>query len=881
MRLLSRLLFRLEAILFPGRLNDAMQEEMEFHLEMETRKLVASGLSPAEAARQARRTFGSPEYHKEKARESWGIGMIQDFRRDALHTLRSLRRNPGFALVSILTLGLGIGANTAIFSVVNGILLRDLPFPEPERLVFLCETMPDEAGRCVTASTPNVADWAERSSAFEEIGVFRWWGHVLEAPDRTHSVSSLIATPEFFRVMGYQPAVGRLFRPEDQGDGIQTVAVLDYDFWQSRFGADPDVVGSVISLSGESMEVIGVMAQGQKPPEFSAEPGADVWLPLHFNPRDNERRDWRGFYTVGRLAPGATLDVARQEMGVIQEGLRQEHPDTNAEWGLQLTSLHDRVVGGVRTTLLFFLAAVGVVLLITCANIANIILARMSGRELELGIRTSLGASTPRLVALLLNEGLVLALLGATVGLGIAWVGIPFFISLAPAGIPRLDGVGIDLPVLLFTLALTLLATLLFAVAPLARARTIQPMTALRGGRHGKARRGPLGGMNRILVVSEVALALALLVGAGLLTRSFASFYQWNPGIHRDHLLVVSNFANPGDYRTRASIVNLYRTLDAELEALPGVRAVGRTSAGPLFGGREGEQVFRGEEAGSTGGGLHARWYDVSPGYFESMGIPLVMGRGFTNQDDERAPAMAIINETLARRLWPGENPLGRVIWGELHDASWEVVGVVADVPPLDPDAPVDPEMYWPQAQYTRPVTHFTIRTEGDPATLRGLVADRIKSVDPNLQVGEIRDYDQLVARRLVQPRFNMFLIGIFSGVAMILAAVGIYGVVSRSVAARVREMGIRIALGAPRGKVLGEVMKGSLAMSGLGVGLGLVLALVLSRFIQSLLHGILPTDPLTYGTVALALFGVAALASFIPALGATRVSPMKSLREE
>ncbi len=880
MRHMSRLLFRLKAVFFPGRLEDAMREEMEFHLAMETRKLMAQGLSPEEAARQARRAFGGIEYHKEKARESWGIGMIQDFKRDALHTLRSLRRNPGFALVSILTLGLGIGANTAIFSVVNGILLRDLPFSEPDRLVFLCETMPDEAGRCITASTPNVADWAQRSTSFEEMGVFRWWGHVLEAPDRTHSVNSLIATPQFFRVMKYQPALGRLFQEEDQGEGTQTVAVLDYDFWQSRFGADPDIVGRVISLSGESMEVIGVMEEGQKPPEMGSEPGADVWLPLHFDPRDNERRDWRGFYAIGRLAPGASLEVARQEMAVIQEGLREEHPDTNAEWGLQLMSLHDRVVGRVKATLFFFLGAVGVVLLITCANIANIILARMSGRELEMGIRTSLGASTGRLVALLLNEGLVLALLGSAVGLGIAWLGIPFFVSMAPAGIPRLDGVGIDLPVLLFTLGLALLATLLFGMAPLARARRIQPMTALRGGRHGTAR-GPLGGMNGILVVSEVALALALLVGAGLLTRSFASFYQWDPGIDREHLLVFSNFANPGDYRDSEAIVNLYRTLDAELASLPGVRAVGRSSAGPLFGGNEGEQVFPGESAGSTGRGIHARWYDVSPGYFESLGIPLLMGRGFTNQDDRNAPRIALINETMARRMWPGENPLGRVIWGELHDVSWEVVGVVADVQPLDPDAPVDSEMYWPQAQYTRPFTHFTVRTEGDPATVRGLVVDRVKSVDPNLQVGPVQDYDELVARRLVQPRFNMLLIGIFSGVAMILAAVGIYGVVSRSVAARTREMGIRVALGAPRTQVLAEVMKGSLWMAAMGVGVGLVLALFLSRFIRSLLHGIVPTDPLTYGTVALGLFAVAVLASLIPAVVATRVSPMESLREE
>jgi len=594
-------------------MEEAMREEMDFHVEMETRKLISQGLTPYEAARVARRRFGEAEYHKEKARENWGIGMVQNFRRDALHTLRSLRRNPVFAVVSILTLGLGIGANSAIFSVVNGILFRSLPFPEADRLVFLCETMPDEAQRCVTASTPNVEDWAEGSTTLQDIGVFRWWGHVLETPGRSESVSSLIATPDFFQVMQYQPAVGRLLLPDDQADGNRNVAVLDYDFWVSHFGSDPGIVGSSISLEGESFQIVGVMGQGQKPPSFGGERGADLWLPLHFDPRDNERRDWRGFYAIGRLAPGSTLEVARQELGAIRQRLLEEYPAENSEWGLQIMTLQDRVVGGVRTTLLFFLAAVGLVLLITCANIANLILARMSSRETELGIRTALGAGTSRLVALLLSEGLVLAFLGSAVGFGIAWVGTPLFIALAPAGIPRLGEVGVDLPVLLFTLGLGILATLLFGVAPLARASRIQPILALRGGRHGKPR-SPMGGLNGALVVSEVALALALLIGAGLLTRSFASFFRWEPGIDREHLLVVSNSTSTGTYQTQEAIINLYRALDEQLLALPGVQAVGRSSAGPLFGGWEPDQVLPAEESGQDGGGQQARWYDVSPG---------------------------------------------------------------------------------------------------------------------------------------------------------------------------------------------------------------------------------------------------------------------------
>ncbi len=880
MRFLSRWWFRIQASLFPGKMEEAMREEMAFHMEMEARKLMAQGMEPGEAARQARRRFGEPEYHKEKARESWGIGMIQNFRRDALHTLRTLRRNPVFAVVSIVTLGLGIGANSAIFSVVNGILLKSLPFPDSDRLVSLCETTPGESGLCRTASTPNVADWAAASSTFEDIGVFRWWGHILETSEGAESVQSLIATPNFFKIMGYQPAEGRLFRPEDQDEGNRHVAVLDHDFWASRFGSDPDIVGSTIRLSGESFQVIGILREGQKPPAMGGEPQADVWLPLHFDPRANDRRDWRGFYAVGRLNPGATLEMARQELSTIHGRLLQEYPEENAEWGLQLSTLQDRVVGGVRTTLFLFLGAVGLVLLITCANIANLILARMSSRETELGIRTALGASTSRLVALLLNEGLVLALLGGLVGLGIAWVGTPLFLSMAPAGIPRMDEVAMDARVLLFTLGLSVMATILFGLAPLARASRIRPMLALRGGRHGKSRT-PLGGMNGILVVSEVALALSLLVGAGLLTRSFASFFRWDPGIDREHLLIVSNSAMTGSYETTPSIINLYRTLDERLASLPGVRSVARSSAGPLFGGWEADQVVPEEAVGSGRSGVQARYYDVSPAYFETVGIPLRAGRLLSRDDGPDAEMVVVINESLANHLWPGESPLGRRIWLEMHDGARTVVGVVADVPPLDPDAPVEMEMFWPQAQYARPFTYFEIRTEGDPATIRGLVEDRIHEVDPNLQVARVATYDDLVASRLVGPRFNMLLIGVFSTVALILAAVGIFGVVSRSVAARTREIGIRIALGARRGEVLQEVVRSSLLLSAVGVSVGLGLALVLSRFIRSLLHGVVPTDPVTYVSVSLVLFTVAFLASVIPAVGATRVNPVESLKGE
>lgn len=799
--------------------------------------------------------------------------------RDVKLGVRSLARRPIFALASIVTLGLGIGANSAMFSVVNGVVLKTLPYPEPGRLVALCETMPDELQRCITASTPNAADWRERSSSFQEIGVFRWWGHILQTEDASFSVNTLIATPEFFRVMGYAPALGRVFVADDQREGNRKRAVLDHDFWRARFGADSSIVGTSLSLNGERYEVIGVLQKGRKPPALEQR-SAEIWLPLHFDPRAADRRDWRGFYAVGRLVPSVTLDVARQEMAAVRRGLVEEYPQENAEWGLQLTTLKDRVVGEVRTTLIFFLAAVGLVLLIACANIANLILARMSSRETEFGVRTALGAGPGRLAGLLIAESLVLAMAGAGVGLILASVGTPVFLSLAPPGIPRLNEVGLDAGVVLFTLSLAVLATLLLGLAPLLKVSRADPVTALGSGRHGKARY-PLRGLNGALVVSEVTLALVLVAGAGLLVRSFASFYRWEPGIHRDRLLVVSNSSSTGGYSSSGDLINLYRTLDEELGSLPGVSAVARTSAGPLFGGWEPDLVLPQEEAATGDQGHQARWYDVSPSYFSTIGIPLLRGRQFTRADDEDSPQVIIVNETLADLLWPGEKPLGQRIRLKMREATREVVGVVADVPPLDPDAAVEPEMYWPQAQYTRPYTHFVIRTEGDPDNVRGLVRDKIKEVDPDLQVGTVRSYDELLASRLVRPRFNMLLIGIFAGVAAVLAMVGIFGVVSRSVAVRTREIGIRIALGAQRDRVLWEIVRGSMALAAAGLCLGLVTALVLSRFIRSLLHGVAPTDPLTYLGASLVLFGVALAASLIPALAATRTNPVEVMQGE
>jgi len=440
--------------------------------------------------------------------------------------------------------------------------------------------------------------------------------------------------------------------------------------------------------------------------------------------------------------------------------------------------------------------------------------------------------------------------------------------------------VELDATVLAFTLGLTVLATLLFGLTPLARGYLLQPTRALKGSRQGGAS-GRLGGLNGGLVVVEVALALALLVGAGLLTRSFTSFQRWDPGFDTDNVLVFQAFLPTAKYPDSEAVLGLLNTLQEEVEALPGVQAVGRASAGPLFGGWEPDLIHPGEAPGPVGSGRSVRWYDISPGYFQALGIPLVAGRDFLPDDGPGAPEVAIVNRTLADRLWPGESALGKNVWLEENQIGRMVVGVVEDVPPLNPDASVEPEIFWPQAQHTRPVSHFVVRTEGDPALLAKPITDRFLQVEPDVQAGRPVTYGEMMGRHLVVPRFNMLLTGVFSAVAFLLAALGIYGVVSRSVAARTREMGIRVALGAQRLRVVREVVEGSLVLAGVGVVMGVALALGLSRFIGSMLHGVSPTDPLTYVTVVVALFMVAVLASLIPAAAASRVDAMVSLREE
>ncbi len=797
---------------------------------------------------------------------SWG---------DIKYSLRIIGKNPGFAAVAILTLGLGIGANTAIFSVVNSILFRPLPFPNAGRLIVLCEENPAVAGFCV-ASPPNVEDWSRQSRAIEEFGIGRDWAFILKTETGSEGLNGGLATPSFFRVLGLNAQVGRLFLPDDQQLGRNNVAVLSHGTWRSQFGGDPSIVGRVISLDNHSYTVVGVLPAGVEVPRLE---NVEIWTPLHIDPRAEEHRDWRGFKTYGRLAEDATLDEALEEMNVIAGRLAEAYPATNEGWTISISPLQDHVVGSIRATLLIFLGAMGFVLLIGCANVANLLLARATERRREFAVRAAIGAGRSRLVRLLLTESLLLALIAGALGLVLSFWAVEAFVGLAPGGIPRLDEVGIDRSVLAFAMMLSVATCVAFGLAPALLASRLDLNQSLKeGDQRSPGRSGSR--LRSALVISEVALALVLLIGAGLLTRTFVELLRWEPGFDQSNLMVTWLLASDGKYSNASQVAELFDAAVQDVASLPSVVSVGTTSAGPLFGGREPDEfTIAGRPTPEPGQAPVARRYDIDPGYFRTLGIPLQRGRDFNAADTRGAPPVAIINETLARRYFPGEDPIGQQV--TMLGGPMTIVGVVGDVQPFRAGDPIEPEIYWPFKQRPRYATYLLIRTASDPTATIRPAEQRLRALDPDMEISTFRTMGELVGRQLVRPRFNMLLIGVFASVALLLAAIGIFGVISYSVAQRTREIGVRVALGAADGDIFRSVVGRGMTLTLTGVALGLVGAFGVTRVLSSLLVGVRPTDPLTFVSIAILLMLVALLACYVPARRAMRVDAMVALRSE
>jgi putative ABC transport system permease protein len=797
--------------------------------------------------------------------------MIDTFLQDVRFALRTLAKTPTFAAAVIATIALGVGATTAIFTVVDAVLLRPLPFPDSERVVVLCETNPSIGNWC-GASPMNVSDWARTSRSLESAGVARTEPFIGRDGSESYGVTGGIASPGFFKVLRSRPILGRLLEERDMDRSANHVALVSYGFWQTRLAADQAIVGRTIVLDEKPFTIVGVLpADAYLPGGFLS--AVEVWKPLTASVDRVEDRSWRGFTAIGRLAGGASPATLHAELETIRAQLARAYPRENEHWGLRIGGLREEMVGDVSTTLWIFLGAVAFVLLIACANVANLLLVRATGRAAEFAVRASLGAGRRRLVQQLVTESLVIALAGGALGLLLAtWV-TAAFVALAPSTIPRLHEVTIDTHVVIFAFVLAAATAVIFGAAPARRASKADLNDALKGLR---ATRGVETRLRSTLVVVEVALALMLLVGAGLLTRSFARMTQWDPGFDRTGL-VTTWMLPPASV---ASPVGVMERVRDEVAAIPGVRAAALGSAGPLFGGTEtGGLSIEGRAPFAPADMPTIEWFDIGPHYFATLGVRLVRGRAFTPADDRSAPAVAIVNETFARRFFHRQNPIGQRV--RVNDHPGEIVGVVADITPFRPDRPAAPQIYWPIEQYRRGAAYLLIRTTPGIAGVERAVRSRAASVVAGIQLTPLVSLDERVARNLVGPRFNMLLVGAFAVVAMLLAAVGVYGVMAHAVASRTREIGLRIALGATPGQMTGAVVRQGMTLAALGIAAGYAGALATGRLLTSVLYGLQASDPWSLAG-AVTLFALVALAAcWLPARRASRMNPMVALRIE
>ena len=801
---------------------------------------------------------------------------------DLRYSLRTFWKTPGFALIAILALALGIGANTAIFSVVNAVLIRPLPYAAPEQLVWIWESSPANEIPQEVASYPNFNDWRQQSQSFNGMAGFVSNNSFLTATDGTlERIPSGAVVGDFFSVLGVIPMYGRTFLPDE---GESRVVILSHALWQRRFGGDPQIVGQQIAMQGGQTTVVGIM-----PPHFQhPEPGLKVqpqlWVPLNTKNITARRGDFLG--VVARLKPGATVEQARAEMKNIAERLAQQYPATNANWTTIVLPLHERFVGNVRPALLLLLGAVGFLLLIACANVANLLLARATTRLKEIAIRSALGAGRRRIMRQLLTENIVLALLGGGVGLLLAFWGVAALRALSPRDIPRLDAIGIDRWVLLFTLGISVATGVIFGLLPTLGASKLNLNELMkeggRGGSDGRSR----SRLRSALVVGEIALSLLLLIGAGLLVKSFLRLQDTKPGYNPTNLLTAELTPPSSKYKENQQIVNFYDQLLEQLKHQPGVKAAGLTSALPLSGGGdvlgfavEGRQVNTNERAPDAEARI------ISPDYFHAMEIPLLRGRLFNESDNTEAPFALVISDSLARRYFRDEDPLGkRITFGNpaAKDVRWYgIVGVVGDVRQADLANQPYEQIYRSYRQVPRRALTVMARTTGDPLAFVETLRNQVRAVDPQQTIYNVRTAEIVLAESIARPRFNMLLITIFAVVALLLATVGVYGVISYTVSQRTQEIGIRMALGARPRDVLKMVVGQGLLLALIGVGAGLIASFAVMRLLVSLLYGVTPTDFATFATVSAALMLIVAIASYIPARRATKVDPLVALRYE
>jgi putative ABC transport system permease protein len=806
--------------------------------------------------------------------------------KDLRYGARTLLKNPGFTVIAVLALALGIGANTAVFSIVNAVLLRPLRFERPEQLVTIWETNLSQGLGHSQVSPVTFTDWRQQNQIFD--GVATWWYPQVNLTDTGTEpvrVRTIDATDNFFSVLGVQPMLGRLFLPGEDQRGADLIAVLSYNLWKTRFNSDPSVIGKPIALDGRLHSVVGVMPQGFNYPE-----NIEVWRPLGWDPAQHNRGA-RFMEAVARLAQGVTIEQAQAEMTALGHRLEQEYPRTNIDWGVTLIPLRNEIVGNFRVALLVMLGAVAFVLLIACANIANLLLARAGARQKEIAIRLAMGASRSRLIRQFLTESILLASLGCALGLVLAYFGGKALMTLNPVAIPRSNEIGIDARMLGFTLGITLITGIIFGLVPALQASKPDLNQVLKeGGRDSKSSSG--NSIRNALVVSEIAIALVLLIGAGLLLKTFIRLQRAEPGFNPDGVLTF-NLQLPGSkYSDWRQVSSFYTRILDRIKSLPGVQSADAASFLPLESGWRLKFSIAGRPPAEPGEEPIAQHRPISKGYFQTMRIPLIEGRELTERDNVDAPGVIVINQALAHRYWPDEDPIGKRIVSTVRSIGplgrvmpkaldFEVVGVVGNEKNNGLNAAAEPAIYFSHDQFAYRSMSVMVRSSSNPMSLLGAIQNEVWAMDNSLPVSEVKTANQILANSVAQPRFSVLLLGIFAALALILAAVGIYGVMSYSITQRTREIGIRMALGAQSSDVLRMVLGEGFKFAFAGIGIGLVGAFLLTRFLTSLLYGVSAADPITYAGVSAILAAVALVACYIPARRATKVDPLVALRYE
>jgi predicted permease len=896
MTLWSRCQSWLQITLRRSRIESEMDAELRFHIEAYAEDLVRSGVARQEAMRRARIEFGGVERVKEEGREARGVSFFDELLQDLRYGQRVLRKSPGFTAVAVLALALGIGANTAIFSVVNAVLLSPLPYPNADRLVLVKEVLPHAGPQPFLVSGPDISQIQKLNRVFERVGGFRVWTYEFSGKGEPQRVTADRINSNLFEVLGVQPAVGRAFTAEEELAGHQ-VAILSYGLWQRNYGGQTGVVGQTVNLDRQPYTVVGVMPQSfvLPLPGMSQGVAADVWVPLGLTKAELEDiGDNFDYSVVAKVKPGVSQGQVNADLQLVARGVLDTYAKSAADahqslgdfqLGMVAQPLRNEVTGPLRPTLFVLLGSVGLVLLIACVNVANLLMMRSAGRQKEMAVRLAIGAGRFRLLRQFLVEGLLLASLGGGLGLAVAVWFKDALVAGMPASVPQFHPIELNWPVLLFTFLLVSVVGLAFGALPAFWTSRTDPNSSLKDGGRGTSEGRDRQHTRAAFVVVEVALSVMLLIGAGLLVRSFQRVLNTNPGFRPEHVLTASFDLPPTEYSKDEQIASFFRQLTDRLRQTPGIVAVGGSTDLPLLGGWTHAFTPEGYRP-PPGAGMNLCNHSVIYGdYLQAMGISLLRGRYFTEHDGSDSTHVLIVSESMAKQYWPGEDPLGkRLKWGtpESNNPWLTIVGVVGDVKQGPLDFVTALHTYEPFAQLgSAPSLRIAVRAQGEPASVTAAVRAAAWGLDHQLALGHFQPMEEVISRSTASRRFSLALVGAFAILALALAALGIYAVLAYSVARRTHEIGVRVALGARRADVVRLVLGQGLGVTALGIVFGVAGALGLTHFLRSLLYEVQPTDPLTFGAVLLLLISVSVAASYLPARRAMRVDPMVALRYE